>query len=73
MKTSKREWISFETKDRLLLYGLPIMMVASLIVMICYLVFVPDDPEHTWLAYLFGAGLGQLLRKLHQAMRGDLH
>lgn len=70
MKVPKR--ISFETKDRLLLYGLPIMMVISLLLMAYYLIFVPDDPEHTWVIYLLGAGLGQMLRKLHQAMRGDL-
>ncbi len=70
MKASK--WISHEMKDRLLLYGLPIAMAGNLIGMGYYLIFVPDDPEHTWLAYLFGAGLAQLLRKVHQAMRGDL-
>jgi len=71
MKVSKR--ISLETKDRLLLYGLPVALVGYLLAMTYYLIFVPDDPEHTWLACLFGAGLMQMLRKLHQTMRGDLN
>lgn len=75
MKIFKKvsEWNTFEVKDRLLLYGLPVMMACSLLIMLYYLVFVPNDPEHTWLAGLFGAGIGQLLRKVHQTMRGDLN
>ncbi len=68
----KRTRISHATKDRLLLYGLPIVLIGHLLAMIYYLVFVPDDPEHMWVAYLLGAGLTQLMRKVHQAMRGDL-
>lgn len=64
---------SHQVKDRLLLYGLPVMMVGYLLGMMYYLIFVPDDPEHTWVAYLLGAGLWQLLRKVHQTMRGDLN
>ena len=71
METSKRS--SHEVKDRVLLYGLPVIMAINLLIMLYYLVFVPDDPEHTWVVYLLGTGLMQMLRKLHQAMRGDLN
>lgn len=75
MKIFKKifEWNTFEVKDRLLLYGLPVMMSGYLLGMGYYLIFVPDDPEHTWVACLLCAGLTQLLRKVHQAMRGDLN
>jgi len=70
VKVFKRTRISHAMKDRLLLYGLPVMMAGYLLAMGYYLIFVPDDPEHNWVDCLFGAGIWQLLRKLHQVMRG---
>lgn len=63
--------VRHQIMDKVLLFGIPALILVSLGMVGYYLIYVPNDTAGVWMVWLLGAIHGCLLRLVHRVMRGD--